>query len=176
MKKIDQITDDPKRYIQNLIANFKIPGRDALMECLLTLPGTQVPNWDSAVILSTGQSKNFYTDIFQFWVRAFFCFVEDTQDGSLFRDMIPFIVCRKISTKEFKQNYLSLLKQRIQDEAFLERQKYPKTYIELEKRSFSDTYAVINHSNFKSSVASSEGEFATFFVTTQPNKRIRIIK
>jgi hypothetical protein len=162
--------NDPRRYIQKMIEDFRIPGRDALAECLLAAPGEYPPVWDSAIFLSTEQSKGFYSDIFQFWVRAFFCFVEDTRTGSMFHDIIPFIVCREISSEEFRRHFFELLHERRADESFTERQAYPETRVELEKRSFWHPYIVLERPNIKSSVAYSDGEYVTYFVAGSPGR------
>lgn len=157
-------SDDPTRYIKEMISNFKIPIEDALAECLFAESEKRQPEWSSAIFVSTRQLENFYSDIFQFWVRAFFCFVEDIQAGSLFIDAIPFIRCKKIYIDDFMQNYFSILHQKSADKLFVEQQAYHKTYIELEKRSFSDPYVVLIHPSIKSSIAYSNGEYVAFFM------------
>jgi hypothetical protein len=146
-----------------MIKEFQVPESDALVECLLMSSHSQQPIWDAAVFISTKQAEKFYSDAFHFWVRAFFCFAEDMTLGSLFQEMVPYIACNEISTEEFRRKYLTLLHQRVQEESFLEAQKYPETYTELEKRSFSGSYVILDHPNIKSGVAGSDGEYLAYF-------------
>jgi hypothetical protein len=166
------MNSEPTQYIQKMIQEFKIPGHDAITECLLAAPGKQAPIWDSAILISTGQAKHFYTDIFQFWVRAFFCFVEDIQAGPLFDSVIPSIDCRPISPEEFQHDYVALIRQRNMDPSFIESQQYPQTFVELEKRTFKEPYTVLHRPDIKSAVTHSNGEYLAYFVMPVPGKQI----
>jgi hypothetical protein len=165
MKGLNECENDGlTEYIRNMIIGFQVPQRDALVECLLMVPNNQNPIWDSAIFVSTKQSAKFYSDLFQFWVRAFFFFVEDMRLGSLFLDVIPFVACKPISAEEFQRNYLTLLHQRVLDSSFTEAQGSP-TRVELEKRSFSDAYVVLNSPAIKSCAACSDREYVAYFQT-----------
>jgi hypothetical protein len=146
-----------------MIKEFQVPESDALVDCLLMPPHTHQPIWDAAVYISTKQAEKFYSDVFHFWVRAFFCFAEDMELGSLFQEVVPFIECNEITPEEFRRNYFALLHQRVQEASFIEAQKYPETYTELEKRSFSHSYVILDHPNVKSCVAGSDGEYLAYF-------------
>jgi hypothetical protein len=154
---------DAKKYVQRMITEFRLPGRDALSECILGTPHKPHPIWDSAIVISTEQTTAFYSDMFQFWVRALYSFTEDVRAGSLFQNVSRIINCQPITPQEFRINYFDLLNNRVQDEAFKERQRYPKTYLELEKRSFENPIAVLNQSDIRSAVAESDGEYIAYF-------------
>jgi len=157
--------DHPEQYVRKLISTFQVPRHDALVECYLRVPDVQRPIWDSAIFVSTKQSEHFYSDIFHFWVRAFFFFVEDSLLGTMFQEMAPYIECKKISAEEFQRRYLMLLNQRVPEESFIEAQRFHDTYTELEKRSFSSAYVMLDRPNIKSSVANSDGEYVAYFQT-----------
>ena len=158
--------DDPIGYVRNQIRSFRLPGRDAVEEVLLAAP-TQPPVWDAGIFVSTAQSERFYADIFEFWVRAMNCFVEDLWVGKLFHDVMPDLIVHEMPNSEFRDEFRSLLSGRIRDPAFEERQAYASTRIELERRSFGKAWLMVNRPDIRSAVAESDGEFVAYFVTTQ---------
>lgn len=162
--------DDPSQYIRKIIEEFEIPAHDSLKECLLSTPGKNPTLWDSAIIVSTNQREKFYPDIFHFWVRAFFFFLEDVRLGSMLCNVINKVECHSISADEFRRSYLALINERVPDEGFTESQAYPETRIELENRSFADSYVVLKSPNIKSCVARSDGEYVAFFVLLDTSK------
>lgn len=168
-------TDDATNYIRRMIRDFNIPSQDKLTECLLKLPNKNHPIWDAGIFISIDQVKGSYSDIFEFWVRSFFCFIEDTRQGLAFKQAVESVECQKISSEEFKRDYFALLNQRVPDAGFAENQLYPETYVEIQKRTFSNPYAVLNHPNIKTAVAHSNGEFVSYFVNV-PQKHLRAIK
>jgi hypothetical protein len=155
----------PTREIRELIEHFQIPQSDALVECLLSIRDDGKSVIDAGIFISAKQSEDFYRDIFHFWVRAFFCFVEDISLGSFFKDIAPFVACKEISPAQFKHAYLDLIDNRTQDSNFAERQRYPQTRVELRNRTFDQCYKILDRPNIKSAVASSEGEYITYFHT-----------
>lgn len=159
------------QYIRQMLAEFEIPGSDALIECHLALPG-QV--WDSAIFISTDR-RRLYRDKFHFWVRTFFCFVE-CRDGKLFRGVIPIVDCRDLSAQEFKRDYLGLLRRRMPDSHFAECQKFVATRTELKQRSFANPHVIVNRPNFKSAVANSDGEYLAYFVAPTSGRRFRLLQ
>jgi hypothetical protein len=162
------ITDDPTSYIQQMIYQFQIPEIDALEECLLAVPGK---NWDAAIVISTRQSEIFYSDIFQFWVRALFFFIEDIRAGWVFQELAPLVKTQKISSAEFERNYLALVNDRTPDEHFVENQSYPESYVKLENRTFVDPYVIVDLCWFKSSIACSDGEYIACFEISERDLR-----
>jgi hypothetical protein len=152
------------KYVCEMMRKFELPGNELLSECLLGSKDGVETSWDAAIIVSTGQAKAFYADMFQFWVRAFYFFTEDVEAGSMFMEVIPEVGCKSISNEEFQRDYFGLLRSRIQSPEFLEGQAFPGTYVELEKRSFSEAFTIIDSPNLKSGVARSNGEFVAYFV------------
>jgi hypothetical protein len=148
-----------------MIDGFRIPHGDALEECLLFNQGTEPSVIDAAIFISTKQSESFYSDILQFWVRAFFCFVEDMRLGTFFRDAATLVECEEISVEEFRDSYLGLIDARSPDSHFAERQQYPESRMELYNRSFFQAYVVLDRPTIKSAVAASDGEFVAYFQT-----------
>jgi len=157
--------DHPTQDIRKMIENFRIPSTDALAECWLSIPNDQQRIIDAGIFISTKQSEGFYSDIFHFWVRAFFFFVEDMNLGIFFQDAIPLIECKEISTSEFRNNYFALFEKRKPGFFFIENQQNPQTYIEINNRTFSKAYIVLDRPNIKSAVASSDGEYVAYFQT-----------
>ena len=153
----------PVDYMRNLINEFQIPNEDKIIECLLIDKSSQEPIWDAGVFISDEQAGKFYSDIFHFWVRSFFCFVEDLWLGSMLQDRAPDIICTPISPDEFRIHYLKLLHERCLSPDFIETQEFPGTYTELEKRSFTNAYIILDLPNIKSSVANSDGEYLAYF-------------
>ena len=154
---------DSSLYVQEMIQNFRMPGTDCLTECMLS-PDSNT-HWDSGVFISTGQSKKFYKDIFHFWVRALFCFVENmacAPNSLPIESFSPFVKCQQISSEEFRGKLSALVSQHIEDQSH-RGTGCPKFQIELQKRSFSKSYMVLNDSNFESSVAESDGEYVAYF-------------
>ncbi|MEX2297156.1 MAG: hypothetical protein WD715_07080 [Dongiaceae bacterium] len=156
---------NPVHHTRAMIEAFCTPGRDALADCLLATRGKEPPDWDAGIYVSTSQSTGFYADIFEFWVRALHCFVEDTQLGSLFHSVVPDLLCQEMPPSIFRDRCLSLLHARKADAAFIERQSFPQTRIELEDRRFDSAWLIIDRPDFRSAVAQTEGEFLAFFVT-----------
>jgi hypothetical protein len=152
-------------YIQKMISNFKTPQKDALSECILGTKGTKNPTWDSGIFISIKQSEKYYSDIYQFWVRAFFCFIEDVQKGALFKQVVPSITCNEVSSEYFEYEYHKLLQQSIKTSTFIEHQNYPDTYVEVEKRKFTSAHIILSRLDIKSAVANSDGEFVAYFIT-----------
>jgi hypothetical protein len=155
---------DPSIYIREMIEQFQMPGKDWMNACLYS-PGKSLL-YDSEVFISTRQSENFYKDIFQFWVRALFCFSEDMSDRLLFMPIAPLVACRQITPKEFQESLHGLIDHHIEDQTRREA-GYPEFHIEIKKRSFSRSYSVLNHPDLESSVAESEGEFIAYFHRTK---------
>jgi hypothetical protein len=156
---------DPSLYIRAMIQEFRLPGKDCMTECMFTPDEHTV--WDSGVFTSTCQSELFYTDIFQFWVRALFCFSEEMADHFLFQSVAPLIACRQIPPKEFERNLLALVHQHMADKSHREMESFSESYTELQKCSFSDSYVVLNGPDVESSVAESGGEYIAYFHRTK---------
>jgi hypothetical protein len=169
------MTDDPEIIIRKQIKTFKLPGKDALAECLLALSSEKEPVWDAAIFVSLRGYENYYPDIFHFWVRAFYSFLEATRNGKVFHQLDSSITCRQISPEDFRRNYMALLMQRIQDPYFLEQQAFSQTKIELENRTFSTSYVIVDRPDIKSSVAQSGKDYVAYFVITNPSKLIRLV-
>lgn len=155
----------PDLYIRKMMEELRIPPDETLDRCLLS---SQIGNKiiiDAEILISNRQSEKFYADIFHFWVRAFFFFTEDMWLGSLFKDSLPFIACKKISVEKFSADYYSLLHSRIKDKLFQESQSVPQSYVEIDTRTFSEAYAILDCDSIKSAVALSEGEYVAYFET-----------
>lgn len=159
------MVDDPTRKIREMIADFRIPQSDALEECLLFDRSEHRSVIDAGIFISTRQSDRYYSDIFQFWVRAFFCFVEDLWLGGFFDLAAAWVDCRQITSEEFRTAYLELIHSRTPDERFAEIQVNPKLRIELENRTFFEAYVVLDRPNIRSAVAASDGEYVAYFQT-----------
>jgi len=164
-----QIMEDKKAttYVQNLIEEFKVPSRDEITECMLAVPGNE-PNWNAGVFIAGKQKRNSYADIFQFWVRAFFCFSENIWEGSLLWDIRPFIECHEVSSQEFQKEYYALIEARIPDDFFANGRPLSEALTELHKVHFSNCYRVLNKPDIKSMVAKSGEEFICFAIRNKP--------
>jgi hypothetical protein len=152
---------DSTLYICEMLQQFQMPGKDCMTECMLS-PDEQAP-WDSGVFVSTRQSEGFYTDIFQFWVRTLFCFFEEIRHNSSMNSVAPFVICKQMLPIGFERNLIALLHQHIASETHRERQSFPESFIELEKRTFSESYAVLDCPDLESAVAESDGEYIAYF-------------
>src|SRR5580704_4219747 len=138
-------------YIREMLQNFQMSGTDAMLECMLSPDKNSL--WDSGVFISISQSQDFYKDIFQFWVRALFCFFENMADNSALQSVTPFVACEQISTKEFEQSLLELIGNHIVDRnAQFEVAKF-------QNLSFSKSYLILHGSEIESSVAELSGKF-----------------
>jgi hypothetical protein len=155
----------PEQYIRKMMEEFQIPSGDALDRCSLSSQIGQKLVIDAEILISNRQSEQFYTDIFHFWVRAFFFFTEDMWLGPLFDEVIPFIGCKKISVEKFSEDYHWLLNSRIKDDHFQECQARPQSYVEIDKRTFSEAYMILDRNSIKSAVAESDGEYVAYFQT-----------
>jgi hypothetical protein len=155
--------DDPVAYVRNQIRSFRLPGRDALTEILLTAPTAQPPAWDAGIYVSTQQSERFYADILEFWVRAFYCATEDLSLGKLFHDVIPDLIVRDMPSDEFRDEFHSLLCSRVCDSGFEERQSDTETRIDLEGRRIGKAWLMLDRPDIRSAVAESDGEFVAYF-------------
>ena len=155
--------DDPVGYVRKQIRSFRLPRRDALTEVLLASPTIQPPAWDAGIYVSTAQSERFYADIFEFWVRAMNCFVEDLWVGKLFHDVTGDLIVREMPSAEFRDEFYSLLCGRERDSGFEERQSYTETRIELEGRTFGKAWLMVDRPDVRSAVAESDGEFVAYF-------------
>ena len=151
---------NPSIYIREMIEQFQMPGKDWMNECLYS-PGKSLL-YDSEVFISTRQSASFYKDIFQFWVRALFCFSEDMSDSLLFMPITPFVACRQITPNEFRNSLHALIDHHIEDQTRREA-GYPEFHVEIKKRLFSNSYSVVSYPDLESSVAESDGEFVAYF-------------
>lgn len=155
--------DDPVSYVREQIRSFQLPGSDALSEVLLTAPTAQPPAWDAGIYVSTQQSERFYADILEFWVRAFYCAVEDLRLGSLFVDVAPDVLVRAIPSTEFHDEFHSLLCARPLDATSEEYQSYTLTRIQLEGRRIGKAWLMLDRPDIRSAVAESDGEFVAYF-------------
>jgi hypothetical protein len=161
LKQLDNVD-----YIKNLIQNFKIPQQDALQCCSFSSERNGKTIWHSAIYVSMDAEPDFYDNIFEFWVRAYFCFVEDFVLGYVFLEYANKVKCTSISKKNFKEQYSKVLNSGTPETSFSERQMYAETYVELEKRDFSDAYEMINTPYLKSYTAYSDGNYMAFFQIT----------
>lgn len=151
------------QYISSMMLEFVMPPADALTEYWLCLP-TKQPKWDMAVYLSTDQSNSFYSDVFQFWVRALFCFNEDLWLGSMFKDIVPDIDCRSMSAQQFEDDLVALLGERVLAPKHLEESSLLEVVSKFRERTYTDAYSVVSRPGIKSAVASSDGEYIVYFV------------
>ena len=173
--KTMDLRKNPTEYVRKMMTGFSVPRSDALAGCLLAVPSRR-PTWDAGIYISTQQSNEFYRDIFEFWVRALFCFVEDAYLGDAFQKAIPVVQCTNISATAFSTQYYSLLDQRLADEGFRESQQYPQTYIELRNRKFTKCVRMVGTLiRLKSDVSHSDGEFVSYFVMVRPGTRARLV-
>ena len=143
-----------------MIDEFKIPPNDKIVECLLASPEK---NWNAGLFISTGQAEGFYSDEFHFWVRAFYCFVEDTARGALFSDAARYVSCKEVPVDNFRNEYIRLFKSGTPADSFLEAQSFPQSRIEFIHRSFERAYSVLDCPHIKSALALSEGEYVAYF-------------
>jgi hypothetical protein len=86
--------------------------------------------------------------------------------GVVFLNYSKKLTCRRDSNNGFVEGYLQILKYDIPDEYFMERQAFPETYVELEKRDFSGSYEMLNTPELKSYVANSNGSYVAYFRLT----------
>ena len=160
---------EPTLYIREMIQHFRMPGQDYMTECMFSPDKNCV--WDSGVFISTNQSKGFYTDVFQFWVRAYFCFCEhffEKMVGDLtFQSAETQVNCQQIPTVEFVSGLLKLVKQHLADMGNREADSFPESFSSLQERSFSNAFLVLDSSDIQSSVAESDGEFIAYFHLTK---------
>jgi hypothetical protein len=152
---------EPTIYIREMLQNFQMPGTDAMLECMFSPDENSL--WDSGVFISISQSQGFYKDIFQFWVRALFCFFEGMADNTLLQSVAPFVACKEISPKEFEQKLLTLVRQHVVDKHNREKESFSVSQIELQKRLYQKSYFVLGGSDIESSVAESDGEYIAYF-------------
>lgn len=141
----------PSVRVRRMIKKFVMPSDDKMVEHMLALPDK---TWDAGIFITTRQSERFYSNEFEFWVHAFYCFVEKAPLGSLFSDMEPFVVCKRISVEQFQKAYSELIEKRKSSQ---------ETRVKIKDRSFTKPYVMLNHPNIKSGLASSEGEYVAFF-------------
>jgi len=146
-----------------MILESRVFSGDAFLYCDLGILHTNPIIWDARIYISTQQSTNYYADIFHFWVRSFYDFCGDMRLGSLFTESASSALCKENSIEEFQTAYYSLLHNHIKDEYFQECQAYPQSYIEIDKRTFSQAYIVLDRPDIKSAVASSDGEYVAYF-------------
>jgi hypothetical protein len=159
------MVDHPTAKIRKMIEDFRIPRSDAILDCRLLDRSQGRSVADSCVFFSTKQSEHYYSDIFHFWVRAFFCFAEDMWLGTFFEEAAALVDCRQMAPAQFEASYLELIHSRTLDSNFVEMQSDPRLRIELEKRTFSEAYVVLDQPTIKSAVAASDGEFVAYFRT-----------
>ena len=122
----------------------------------------EIQLWDSGIFISLRTADGFYTDIFQFWVRALFCFCENTSSKLSFRTITPSIDCRPIPPQEFKQYLLSLVQTHIpnmQGEIDLS----PISIAQLQKRTYSQTYLIGNNHGVETGVCESDWVYLAYF-------------
>jgi hypothetical protein len=143
--------DNPTFYVREMIQQFRMPGKDCINEYMFSSDKNSL--WDLGIFISTAQSENFYTDIFQFWIRSLFCFFENMADYSTLQSVAPFVVCEKISKREFEQNFLKLISKHVID------RNAHFDVAEFQKLSFSKSYLILHGSEIESSVAELEGKF-----------------
>lgn len=145
--------------VKNMIEEFQFPWHDAMHEVMLIRRKSGQAIADTGIFISANQSENYYSDIFQFWVRAFFCFVENTGLDDNFKQAIPNIDCIDIANERFEKEYKELISEHVPET------NAQFTLAELEKRKFGKAYMVLNTADFKSAVAESDGEYLAYFKT-----------
>lgn len=150
--------EETSLHVKKMLEEFQGSWEDALHEVMLSPRGNPLTIPDTGIFISTKQSENYYSDIFQFWVRAFFCFGENTGLWDVYEGANSNINCIDISADRFEKEYKDLLTRYV-----------PPTFwpsiVELENRTFNKAYLVLDTAVIKSAVAESDGEYLAYFET-----------
>lgn len=122
------------------------------------------------IAISMDQKNNFYPNIFVFWVRALFCFSEDTVDYDLFWDFKDVISCYQVAPTEFRQTLFALGTE-INPELLLNgTESLFSSGIKLDSLFYSDSFRLLNHPAMQSAAAIADGEYLAYFKRTAENK------
>ncbi|MCC7037179.1 MAG: hypothetical protein IT560_07700, partial [Alphaproteobacteria bacterium] len=101
--------EETSLHVKKMLEEFQGSWEDALHEVMLSPRGNPLTIPDTGIFISTKQSENYYSDIFQFWVRAFFCFGENTGLWDVYEGANSNINCIDISADRFEKEYKDLL-------------------------------------------------------------------
>lgn len=151
------------RRIRDLIADFRIPGTDSLHMFVNYPPPTA--SVYVGVALSTEQKhRRFYEDDLTFWVRACFCFSEDTGEYKLLQEIAPLIDCQCITPQKFTTDLLAAIDRYGDDR--LKEGDTPLSSLGLFSGAFqcSDAFQVLDSGGMTSALAKTGDEFIAYFI------------
>ncbi len=149
--------------IRDLIADFRIPGTDSL-HMFVNNPDPSSSFYVGVMISTEQKHRRFYEDIFAFWVRACFCFSEDTGEYKLLQEAAPLIDCQCITPQKFTMHLLAAIDRYGDDR--LKEGDTPLSSLGLFSGAFqcSDAFQVLDSGGMTSALAKTGDEFIAYFI------------
>lgn len=158
----DMPSDDQTLRVQSLVEQFTIPAADSLDLFVNARLASTTMYFGIAVYKKS--CDQFYPDIWTFWVRAFFCFIEDTWSGDLFTNKS--INCREVSIMDFRENLFAGIGEIGSQNMLSGAIPLAASGINLDKLVFSEAWQLFGDFPLQSAVADAGTEYIAYFCRT----------
>ncbi len=115
------------------------------------------------------QINKFYPNFFVFWVKALYCYSEDTEDYNLLWNFKEAIRCYSIAPDEFQHSLLALSAEINAQSLLNGTESLFSSGKKLDSLFYSDSFILLNHPALQSAAAIADGEYLAYFNRTVEN-------